>query len=109
MKIRFFKHFKILLSILLVTFTYGCSSLDAHRLGGYGKPLSGTTLSVARLPCFFKGTALDYALSPFTALEVPLSLATDIVFLPIDLAMMFTPTTSYGEVISIGCPRGPMI
>ncbi|HAS8291393.1 TPA: YceK/YidQ family lipoprotein, partial [Vibrio vulnificus] len=36
-------------------------------------------------------------------------LATDVVFLPFDLAMIFTPTTSYGEVISIGCPRGPMI
>ncbi|HAS8376225.1 TPA: YceK/YidQ family lipoprotein, partial [Vibrio vulnificus] len=31
------------------------------------------------------------------------------VFLPFDLAMILTPTTSYGEVISIGCPRGSWI
>ncbi|HAS8613867.1 TPA: YceK/YidQ family lipoprotein [Vibrio vulnificus] len=100
---------KIVLSLLLVTLTSGCSSMDAHGYGGYGKPFSGTALSVVRLPCFFRGTAVDYALSPFSLMAVPINLATDVVFLPFDLAMIFTPTTSYGEVISIGCPRGPMI
>ncbi|HDY7502823.1 YceK/YidQ family lipoprotein [Vibrio vulnificus] len=100
---------KIVLSLLLVTLTSGCSSMDAHGYGGYGKPFSGTALSVVRLPCFFRGTAVDYALSPLTLMAVPINLATDVVFLPFDLAMIFTPTTSYGEVISIGCPRGPMI
>ncbi|HAS6190443.1 TPA: YceK/YidQ family lipoprotein [Vibrio vulnificus] len=100
---------KIVLSLLLVTLTSGCSSMDAHGYGGYGKPFSGTALSVVRLPCFFRGTAVDYALSPLSLVAVPINLATDIVFLPFDLAMIFTPTTSYGEVISIGCPRGPMI
>ncbi|EHA1127584.1 TPA: YceK/YidQ family lipoprotein [Vibrio vulnificus] len=109
MKFSFFKHSKIALSILLIALTSGCSSMAAHGQGGYGKPFSGTALSVVRLPCFFQGTAVDYALSPLVALEVPLSLATDVVLLPFDLAMMFTPTTSYGEVISIGCPRGSMI
>jgi hypothetical protein len=46
---------------------------------------------------------------PFSFVDMPLSLATDVVFLPVDLVMMFTPTTSYGEVVSVGCPRGPMI
>ncbi|EKG2484427.1 YceK/YidQ family lipoprotein [Vibrio vulnificus] len=101
--------FKIVLSLLLVTLTSGCSSMDAHGYGGYGKPFSGTALSVVRLPCFFRGTAVDYALSPLSLMAVPINLATDVVFLPFDLAMIFTPTTSYGEVISIGCPRGPMI
>ncbi|HAS6069296.1 TPA: YceK/YidQ family lipoprotein [Vibrio vulnificus] len=100
---------KIILSLLLVTLTSGCSSMDAHGYGGYGKPFSGTALSVVRLPCFFRGTAVDYALSPLSLMAVPINLATDVVFLPFDLAMIFTPTTSYGEVISIGCPRGPMI
>ncbi|WP_081036188.1 YceK/YidQ family lipoprotein [Vibrio vulnificus] len=100
---------KIVLSLLLVTLTSGCSSMDAHAYGGYGKPFSGTALSVVRLPCFFRGTAVDYALSPLSLMAVPINLATDVVFLPFDLAMIFTPTTSYGEVISIGCPRGPMI
>ncbi|WP_242616551.1 YceK/YidQ family lipoprotein [Vibrio vulnificus] len=83
--------------------------MDAHGYGGYGKPFSGTALSAVRLPCFFRGTAVDYALSPLSLMAVPINLATDVVFLPFDLAMIFTPTTSYGEVISIGCPRGPMI
>ncbi|EOB6601974.1 YceK/YidQ family lipoprotein [Vibrio vulnificus] len=83
--------------------------MDAHGYGGNGKPFSGTALSVVRLPCFFRGTAVDYALSPLSLMAVPINLATDVVFLPFDLAMIFTPTTSYGEVISIGCPRGPMI
>ncbi|HAS6235713.1 TPA: YceK/YidQ family lipoprotein [Vibrio vulnificus] len=100
---------KIVLSLLLVTLTSGCSSMDAHGYGGYGKPFSGTALSVVRLPCFFRGTAVDYALSPLSLMAVPINLATDVVFLPFDLAMIFTPTTSYGEVISIGCPRGPII
>ncbi|HFQ5299977.1 TPA: YceK/YidQ family lipoprotein [Vibrio vulnificus] len=100
---------KIVLSLLLVTLTSGCSSMDAHGYGGYGKPFSGTALSVVRLPCFFRGTAVDYALSPLSLVAVPINLATDVVFLPFDLAMIFTPTTSYGEVISIGCPRGSMI
>ncbi|EIV8497621.1 TPA: YceK/YidQ family lipoprotein [Vibrio vulnificus] len=100
---------KIVLSLLLVTLTSGCSSMDAHGYGGYGKPFSGTALSVVRLPCFFRGTAVDYALSPLSLMAVPINLATDVVFLPFDLAMIFTPTTSYGEIISIGCPRGPMI
>ncbi|MCU8470377.1 YceK/YidQ family lipoprotein, partial [Vibrio vulnificus] len=89
---------KIVLSLLLVTLTSGCSSMDAHGYGGYGKPFSGTALSVVRLPCFFRGTAVDYALSPLSLMAVPINLATDVVFLPFDLAMIFTPTTSYGEV-----------
>ncbi|ASC60197.1 hypothetical protein FORC37_p072 (plasmid) [Vibrio vulnificus] len=56
---------KIVLSLLLVTLTSGCSSMDAHGYGGYGKPFSGTALSVVRLPCFFRGTAVDYAFKPF--------------------------------------------
>ncbi|ASG05367.1 MULTISPECIES: YceK/YidQ family lipoprotein [Vibrio] len=103
------KHLKIALSILLTTLASGCSSLDAHIYGGYGKPLSGTALSVVRMPCFFEGTVTDYALSPLMLLAVPINLATDAVFLPFDLAMILTPTTSYGEVISIGCPRGSWI
>ncbi|HIF5814149.1 TPA: YceK/YidQ family lipoprotein [Vibrio parahaemolyticus] len=42
-------------------------------------------------------------------IDIPLSLATDVVFLPVDLIMVATPTTSYGGVVSLGCPRGSMI
>ncbi|WP_322618912.1 YceK/YidQ family lipoprotein [Vibrio parahaemolyticus] len=42
-------------------------------------------------------------------IDIPLSLATDVVFLPVDLIMVATPTTSYGGVVFLGCPSGSMI
>ncbi|TMX48014.1 YceK/YidQ family lipoprotein [Vibrio alginolyticus] len=109
MKYTFLKIFRITLPLAFITSMLGCSSIDAHAKGGYGKPFSGTTLAIVRQPCFLDGTALNYAMYPFSFVDMPLSLATDVVFLPVDLVMMFTPTTSYGEVVSVGCPRGPMI
>ncbi|HHF2858236.1 TPA: hypothetical protein ACVO3F_000593 [Vibrio diabolicus] len=42
-------------------------------------------------------------------IDIPLSLATDVVFLPVYLAMVATPKTSYGGVVSLGCQSGSMI
>ncbi|MQD84185.1 hypothetical protein FDE58_24910 [Vibrio parahaemolyticus] len=39
-------------------------------------------------------------------IDIPLSLATDVVFLPVDLIMVATPTTSYGGGVFLGGSRG---
>ncbi|MEH0712190.1 YceK/YidQ family lipoprotein [Vibrio owensii] len=109
MKNNLLKKLQVLSVIAMASLTMGCSSMDAHARGGYGKPFSGTALSVARQPCFLDGSAVSYALYPISFVDMPLSLVTDVVFLPADLIMLFTPTTSYGSVLSQGCPSGSMI
>ncbi|MFL0816889.1 YceK/YidQ family lipoprotein [Vibrio parahaemolyticus] len=65
--------------------------------------------TVARQPCYLRADITSIALYPLSLIDIPLSLATDVVFLPVDLIMVATPTTSYGGVVSLGCPSGSMI
>lgn len=48
MKNNLLKKLQVLSVIAMASLTVGCSSMDAHARGGYGKPFSGTALSVAR-------------------------------------------------------------
>ncbi|MCG6240360.1 YceK/YidQ family lipoprotein [Vibrio diabolicus] len=109
MKINIFKKLQVVFLVVSASLMVGCSSIDAHASGGYGKPFSGTALSVARQPCYLRSDITSIALYPLSLIDIPLSLATDVVFLPVDLVMVATPTTSYGGVVSLGCPSGSMI
>ncbi|ELB2074593.1 YceK/YidQ family lipoprotein [Vibrio parahaemolyticus] len=109
MKINIFKKLQVVFLVVSASLMVGCSSIDAHAYGGYGKPFSGTALSVARQPCYLRADITSIALYPLSLIDIPLSLATDVVFLPVDLIMVATPTTSYGGVVSLGCPSGSMI
>ncbi|EKM3678562.1 YceK/YidQ family lipoprotein [Vibrio alginolyticus] len=110
MKIKLFKKLQVVFLVVSASLMVGCSSIDAHAGGGYGKPFSGTALSVARQPCYLRADITSIALYPLSLIDIPLSLATDVVFLPVDfLVMVATPTTSYGGVVSLGCPSGSMI
>ncbi|MFL0930064.1 YceK/YidQ family lipoprotein [Vibrio parahaemolyticus] len=102
MKINIFKKLQVVYLVVSASLMVGCSSIDAHAGGGYGKPFSGTALSVARQPCYLRADITSIALYPLSLIDIPLSLATDVVFLA-------TPTTSYGGVVSLGCPSGSMI
>ncbi|MBE4472380.1 YceK/YidQ family lipoprotein [Vibrio parahaemolyticus] len=104
MKINIFKKLQVVFLVVSASLMVGCSSS-----GGYGKPFSGTALSVARQPCYLRADITSIALYPLSLIDIPLSLATDVVFLPVDLIMVATPTTSYGGVVSLGCPSGSMI
>ncbi|EPW7001208.1 YceK/YidQ family lipoprotein [Vibrio parahaemolyticus] len=48
----------------------GCSSIDAHAGGGYGKPFSGTALSVARQPCYLRADITSIALYPLSLIDI---------------------------------------
>ncbi|EGQ8294132.1 YceK/YidQ family lipoprotein [Vibrio parahaemolyticus] len=109
MKINIFKKLQVVFLVVSASLMVGCSSIDAHAGGGYGKPFSGTALPVARQPCYLRADITSIALYPLSLIDIPLSLATDVVFLPVDLIMVATPTTSYGGVVSLGCPSGSMI
>ncbi|EGR1555681.1 YceK/YidQ family lipoprotein [Vibrio parahaemolyticus] len=109
MKINIFKKLQVVFLVVSASLMVGCSSIDAHAGGGIGKPFSGTALSVARQPCYLRADITSIALYPLSLIDIPLSLATDVVFLPVDLIMVATPTTSYGGVVSLGCPSGSMI
>ncbi|HFD4038398.1 YceK/YidQ family lipoprotein [Vibrio parahaemolyticus] len=109
MKINIFKKLQVVFLVVSASLMVGCSSIDAHAGGGYGKPFSGTALSAARQPCYLRADITSIALYPLSLIDIPLSLATDVVFLPVDLIMVATPTTSYGGVVSLGCPSGSMI
>ncbi|HHY0463175.1 TPA: YceK/YidQ family lipoprotein [Vibrio parahaemolyticus] len=109
MKINIFKKLQVVFLVVSASLMVGCSSIDAHAGGGYGKPFSDTAVSVARQPCYLRADITSIALYPLSLIDIPLSLATDVVFLPVDLIMVATPTTSYGGVVSLGCPRGSMI
>ncbi|APC89776.1 YceK/YidQ family lipoprotein [Vibrio parahaemolyticus] len=109
MKINIFKKLQVVFLVVSASLMVGCSSIDAHAGGGYRKPFSGTALSVARQPCYLRADITSIALYPLSLIDFPLSLATDVVFLPVDLIMVATPTTSYGGVVSLGCPSGSMI
>ncbi|HCG9767172.1 YceK/YidQ family lipoprotein [Vibrio parahaemolyticus] len=109
MKINIFKKLQVVFLVVSASLMVGCSSIDAHAGGGYGKPFSGTALSVARQPCYLRADITSIALYPLSLIDIHLSLATDVVFLPVDLIMVATPTTSYGGVVSLGCPSGSMI
>lgn len=104
MKINIFKKLQVVFLVVSASLMVGCSSIDAHAGCGYGKPLS-----VARQPCYLRADITSIALYPLSLIDIPLSLATDVVFLPVDLIMVATPTTSYGGVVSLGCPSGSMI
>ncbi|MCF7479033.1 YceK/YidQ family lipoprotein [Vibrio sp. J2-4] len=109
MKIKIFKKLQVVFLVVSTSLIVGCSSIDAHTGGGYGKPFSGKALSVSRQPCYLRTDITSTALYPLSLIDIPLSLATDVVFLPVDLAMVATPTTSYGGVVSLGCQSGSMI
>lgn len=85
MKINIFKKLQVVFLVVSASLMVGCSSIDAHAGGGYGKPFSGTALSVARQPCYLRADITSIALYPLSLIDIPLSLATDVVFLPVDL------------------------
>lgn len=110
MKNNNFKKLRTALLLTLTTSMMGCSSLDTHLVRGYGAPFSGTTLAVASQPCAFRNdSVVDYVFYPLTFIDIPLSLAADVVFLPVDLAMVFTPTTDYRFALTQGCGTHSMI
>ncbi len=104
MKSKWIKALKISVLIGLASSMIGCSSIDAHAVG-YGKPFSGTALSISRQHCFLDWSIESILFYPFSLIDIPLSLATDVVFFPVDAVMIATPTTSYSNVLGLGCPR----
>lgn len=65
MKINIFKKLQVVFLVVSASLMVGCSSIDAHAGGGYGKPFSGTALSVARQPCYLRADITSIAYTHF--------------------------------------------
>ncbi|MBW3698312.1 YceK/YidQ family lipoprotein [Vibrio sp. T187] len=77
----------ILLSLTLLS-TSGCSSIVARTQGEFGHPFSGTAQAVLFQPCGFGNSMIFWgATYPIFLADIPLSLAADIILLPVDLIM----------------------
>ncbi|HGS5806598.1 TPA: YceK/YidQ family lipoprotein [Vibrio parahaemolyticus] len=70
MKINIFKKLQVVFLVVSASLMVGCSSIDAHAGGGYGKPFSGTALSVARQPCYLRADITSIALYPLSLIDI---------------------------------------
>ncbi|WP_308300867.1 YceK/YidQ family lipoprotein [Vibrio parahaemolyticus] len=70
MKINIFKKLQVVFPVVSASLMVGCSSIDAHAGGGYGKPFSGTALSVARQPCYLRADITSIALYPLSLIDI---------------------------------------
>jgi uncharacterized protein YceK len=77
--------YKILISLLLCSFNFSCSSITTHNVA-VGHPYSGIEDSVKNFPCRTVNS-MNYAMLtfPFVALDIPFSFILDTVLLPADL------------------------
>ncbi|WP_193756585.1 YceK/YidQ family lipoprotein [Vibrio coralliilyticus] len=96
-----------LLGIALISLIQGCSSVDTHIVSGeLGHPFSGTVQSAVYQPCvFILSGNLFFIPYPIAFVDLPLSLAADLLFLPVDLALMSSTKGGYSSVIDYpsGC------
>ena len=90
-----------LVSLLLVFTLSGCSSIIARsgKIGEFGHPFSGPAQAVLIQPCgFVASIALWLYPYPIVLADIPISLATDVILLPIDLVMMPWAKPAYSNI-----------
>lgn len=96
-----------LLGIALIILIQGCSSVDTHIVSGeLGHPFSGTVQSAVHQPCAFVVSGVLFFIPyPIALVDLPLSFAADLLFLPADLALMSSATGTYLSVVDYpsGC------
>ena len=91
------KKLTVLFTILILS---GCSSIMSHtQPDGFCHPFSGVLQSVKNQPCWFMLYAHAwFSPYPIVIADIPISLASDIILLPLDLVLLSEPSEMYSNV-----------
>ncbi|HAS6349496.1 YceK/YidQ family lipoprotein [Vibrio sp. IRLE0018] len=91
---------KLVNILILVILLSGCSSIVARSNGGeFGHPFSGPIQSILLQPCGFVASGAGWFIPyPLVLADIPISLVTDVVLLPIDLVMMSSAGPAYSNI-----------